>query len=263
MTGGIFSTMQMRILSALVLLMVMIAAGSYASLNYAKINFLNPNPAMISVEGNGEIFAVPDIGQFSFSVMAEADDATTAQELSGTKINAILAYLKEQGIEDKDIKVQNYNLYPRWRYEERVCPANSYCPPGERVQDGFEVSQTISVKVRDTKAAPALISGVGERGATDISNLSFTIDDEESLKAEARAAAIKDAQEKAGLLAEQLGVRVVRLVSFNENGYYQPYAQTKIMAMDMAEEAVGFGGAELPVGEESVTVQVNITYEVK
>lgn len=262
MASEFFKSTPMRVLGALTLLMVLIALASYAQLNFARVDYANLNPATISVTGEGEVLAVPDIGQFSFSVTAEGDDAATAQEASGTKINNILAYLKEQGIEEKDIKTQNYNLYPRWRYEERLCPAGSYCPPGERVQDGFKVSQTVSVKVRDTKAAGSIIAGVGERGATNISSLNFTIDDVDALKAEAREAAIKDAEEKGALLAEQLGVRVVRILSYNEGGYAQPYLETRAMSLDSAE-AAGFGGSELPMGEESTKVQVTITYEIR
>lgn len=265
MNEGFFNTKQMRLLGGLTLLMALIAMGSYATLNFEKVGFLNPVPATISVSGEGEVFAPADIGQFSFSVNAEGESASEAQEESGTKINDIIAYLKEQGIEDKDIKTQNYNLYPKWRYEERVCAFNSYCPPGERVQDGFEATQSVTVRVRDTKMAGAIVAGVGERGATNISGLNFTIDDVETLREEARALAIEDAKTKAQVLAEQLGVSVVRLASYYENGggYPEPYYfEAKAMAMDSAEEG-GFGGAEMPVGENSTKVTVNVTYEVR
>ena len=262
MEQSFFGTMQMRILGALLILMVMIALGSYASLNIEKVKFLNPSPAVIAVSGEGEVLGVPDIGRFSFSVMAEAKEAKTAQEESGTKINDILAYLRERGVEDKDIKNLSYNLYPRYRWEERVCAANAYCPPGNQIQDGFTVTQTIEVKVRDTDKAGAIITGVGERGATDISGLEFTIDDTDALKAEARAKAITDAESKAAVLAKQLGVRIVRLAQYAEDGdYYYPKYDARTLAMDAAAE--GFGGAEMPVGEEKTTTRVTLTYEVE
>lgn len=263
MQGGFFSTKGAHALGMLVLLMLVIVLGSQASLNFERAKYSNPSPAIISVNGEGEVFAVPDIGQFSFSVTAEADTAPVAQEESGTKINAVLAYLSEQGIEDKDIKTDYYNLYPRYRYEERVCAANSYCPPGERVQDGFEVTQSISVKVRDTEKAPSIIAGVGERGATNISGLQFTIDDTDTLQAEARSKAITDAKEKAEILAAQLGVQLLRISSYTEGGNVpQPFYKTMAIADDFSEEA-GFGGAELPAGEQSTMVNVTITYEVQ
>lgn len=263
METSLFNTKQMHVLGPLAMFMAIVALGSYATLNFEQSNFVNLSPATISVSGEGEVMAVPDIGQFSFSVNAHGDTATIAQEESGTNINAILAYLTEEGVEDKDVKTQNYNLYPKWVYEERVCPVGSYCPGGERVQDGFEVTQTVTVKLRETDTAGEIIAGVGDRGATNISSLNFTVDDTDALKVEARSEAIADAKEKAEALADQLGVRIVRLVDYNEGGGYL-YAQsyeTKAMSFDSVEE--GFGGANLPVGEESTVVRVNITYEVK
>lgn len=256
-----FSETYAKLLVSLTLVAAIVALVSYAVVNFER-SATSDYEATISVTGEGEVLAIPDVGQFSFSVAAEADTAAAAQEASGTAINEILAYLREQGIEDKDIKTENYNLYPRYRFEERICPMGSYCPPGERVQDGFEVSQTIMVKVRETDRAGEIIAGVGERGATNISRLNFIIDDIESLQVEAREQAIEDAQEKAERLAKQLGVKLTRIVSFYEDSGYQPYFNERVMmAADSAE--AGFGGAEMPRGEESTKISVNITYEIK
>ena len=130
--------------------------------------------------------------------------------------------------------------------------------------DGFEVTQTVSVKVRQTDEAGGIIAGVGERGATNISSLNFTIDDTDELTAEARAAAITDAQEKAQVLAKQLGVQIMRLANYSEaGGGYQPYYNDRAMSLDGDATEEAFGGAKMPVGEESTKVQVNLTYEVK
>jgi hypothetical protein len=263
MTGELFKSTQMRILIMLLLLMGIIALGSYASLNFDKMEFLNPSPATIVVSGEGEAFSKPDIGTFSFSVTARGIDAAQAQEASGTSINAILAYLTEQEVAEKDIKTQNYNLNQKWKYEQSLCFGDGYCP-NNRVEDGYEVSQTVTLKVRDISAAGTIIAGVGERGATDISNLNFSVDDIDSLQAEARAAAITDAQDKAAVLAEQLGVRIVRLASYNEEGggYSQPFYDTRMMGMEMAEDS-SFPGAELPAGEETTTIRVSAVYIVE
>ncbi|MCA9366366.1 SIMPL domain-containing protein, partial [Candidatus Kaiserbacteria bacterium] len=166
-TKPLFSTWYIRLLIALVLFGACLALMAYTNLATKQAKYDMTGPTTIMVEGQGEVMAKPDIGQFSFSVMAEGADAVTAQDKSAESINAIVAYLSDNGVEEKDIKTQNYYLNPKYRYEERVCPAiNSYCPPGDRVLDGYEVSQTIVVKVRDLDKAGGLISGVGERGAT-------------------------------------------------------------------------------------------------
>lgn len=259
-----FNSKTGQLLGSLSLAMLIIALGSYALLNIEKLDSSDDMMATISVDGTGEVLTVPDIGRFSFSVNAEGETADAVQEASGTKINDVLAYLKEQGIEEKDIKTANYNLYPKYRYEERVCAFNSYCPPGDRIEDGFEVSQTVTVKIRETDKATSIIAGVGERGATNISGLDFTIDDMEALRTEAREKAIIDAKEKAEILAKQLDVRLVRIISYYDNNgnYPEPYYDTKMVSMDSTESS-GFDGAELPMGEDSTKVSVSITYEIK
>lgn len=262
MEQGFFSTKANRILGALTLVMVIIALASFSILNLSKAEQTDM-PATISVDGKGEVLAVPDIGMFSFSVEAEGDTASAAQETSATKINDILNYLKEQGVAENDIETANYNLYPRYRYEERVCVMGSYCPPGERVQDGYTVNQSVTVKVRETDKAGDLITGVGERGATNISGLSFTIDDTDALRAEARDQAIADARDKAEKLADSLGVDIVRIIGYYENSgdyktsYYAREESVSLMAGDSS------AAPQLPMGEESTTVQVNVTYEIK
>ena len=172
-----------------------------------------------------------------------------------------MKYLKDQGIEDKDIKTAGYSVYPRYEYQNQPC-SQYYCPEGERTLKGYEVSQTITVKVRETDNAGKLLSGVGELGATNISGVEFSIDDEEGLKRDARKIAIEDAQKQAEELADDLGVNLVRIIGFNETGNYPVYA--------MYDKAMGMGGGpeiavapEIPKGENTITSDITITYQIK
>jgi uncharacterized protein len=259
-----FAHPYMRYLIAAVGVAAVVALGAYTYLTLKQAKYTHTGPIIISVVGTGEAVAVPDIAMFTFSVRAEADTAAEAQDESAESVNEILAYLKEQGIEDKDIKTLYYNLNPRYEYMETICNNFGYCPPGERILRGYEVNQSIEVKVRDTAKAGELISGVGTRGATDVSGLQFTIDDEEAIKAEAREKAIADAKTKADQLAEDLGVRIVRMTSFWENQPYLPfdgYGYGGRMESAVAQDASI--APNTPMGENTTTVQVNISYEVR
>lgn len=261
--NDLFATAPMRLLGSVTVFMLVLALGSYAALNIEKMQYLDETPAIISVTGEGEVFAVPDVGQFTFSVKAKASDATSAQEQSGTVINDIVAFLRESGVAETDIKTLNYNLYPNYRWEERVCVAGSFCPPGEQIQDGFEVNQSIEVKVRETDTASAIITGVGERGATDISGLNFVVDDTDAIVADARALAIADAKAKAVTLAADLGVELVTIAGFyEEDARYAPEPY-QMRSVAFEEMDMGFGGPELPMGEDQTLVRVTIMYEVK
>lgn len=217
----------------------------------------------ITVTGDGEVFAVPDTATFSVTVQEEAKEVKDAQDTATKKGNDIIAYLKAQGIDEKDIQTTDYSVYPQYDYIQGVCTANGYCPPGRQTLRGFQVSQTLTVKVRDTKKAGDLLSGVGSLGATQVSGLSFTIDDQDGLEAQARDKAIAKAKAKADVLARSLGVSIVRVVGFSENGNYPIYyAKTMAVGMGGADSAVA-PSPEIPTGQNKITSNVNVTYEIK
>lgn len=254
-----------RLLLVLALAGLIAAFGAYTyqTLKTAKYQYMGPTT--INVRGEGEVMAKPDIGSFNFSVRAEGVDAAEAQAKSAEAINNILSYLKESGVEDKDVKTSNYNLYPTYDYgEDRVCAWGTYCPPADPVIDGYEVSQMVTVKVRNLDQSGDLISGVGSRGATDISGLTFTIDDESELQAQAREMAIADAKEKAKELADDLDVRIVRMVSFyEEQNYPTPYYGYGAAEMSLSRDMAMNAAPQMPTGESEITSAVNITYEIK
>jgi uncharacterized protein YggE len=216
------------------------------------------------------VFAVPDVAEFSFSVTEENMAVGKAQENATKKMNAILDSLKKGGVEEKDIKTIGYNVNPRyeWETKQQICPAGAYCPPvnnGERVLKGYEVSQTVSVKVRDTAKAGELLASVGSLGAQNVSGLNFTFDDEDKVIADARKEAIEDARAKAKELARTLGVNLVRVVNFQEGYGGGPtyYKGVEMMAADGRGGAVANVAPEIPAGENKVTSNVTITYEIR
>lgn len=251
-----------QLLITLALVGAVLALGAYSYVMLKQQSQWG-GPTTINVSGKGEVMVKPDIAQFSFSVKGDGADATAAQAKSAEAINAVMAYLKENSIDEKDIKTEGYNLTPKYTYENKPCLYGSYCPPSEPKQEGFEVFQTISVKVRDTKKAGELLSGVGAKGATDISGLNFTVDDEDALKVDARKLAIEDAQKQADVLAKTLGVKIVKMVSYYEDTPASPMYGGGMMDMAMSAKAEMAPAPEVPTGESKTTSNVTITYEVK
>jgi len=221
----------------------------------------------IQVQGEGEVSAVPDIAKFSFSIKEEALTVSDAQAVVNEKMSNVLDFLKQSEIDEKNIKTTGYNIYPRyeWQSEKIVCYGlNCPAPDRERILVGYEVSQNISVRLENIDKAGEILSGIGSLEVTNISGLSFEIDDEDDLKRQARKEAIEEAQEKAKQLAKDLGVSLGRIVyySSNEGNVYPQYAvmeKTMMLGMGGADMAP----AEIPVGENEIKTTVNITYEIK
>lgn len=215
---------------------------------------------VISVNGEGEIFVVPDVAMFTFGVTENGKDVKTAQDAVTVKIDDAIAALKAQGIDEKDIKTVDFNANPRYEYNQIRC-ITVPCPSSQQLV-GYDVTQTMQVKVRVADKAGDAIDAVTSAGITNVGSLSFTLDDEEEAVREARKQAIENAREKAEVLADDLGVRLVRIVSYSENngGYPMPmYA--KAQSMDSAGNAASV--PSLPTGENKITVSVSVTYEIR
>lgn len=223
---------------------------------------------IINVSGEGEVFAVPDTATFSVTVQETAKDVKTAQDTASTKSNDIIAYLEEAGVDEKDIQTTDYSIYPQYEYSQSVCPSTSsgisYCPPGRQQLTGYQVSQTLTIKVRDTSKAGELLSGVGSKGVTNVSGLSLTVSNQDVLEAQARDKAIKNAQAKAEVLAESLGVSIVRIVGFSESGNYPgPYYAKGMGGATMALDAAVAPSPEIATGQNKIISDVSITYEIR
>lgn len=216
----------------------------------------------IMVSGSGEAYAIPDIASFSFSVTEVADTVKQAQEKVDAKINKALGLMRESGIEDKDIKTTGYNVYPKYEWNQVACLAYP-CPSGKSILVGYEVSQNITIKARKTENVGDLVTKIGGTGVSNISGVEFTVDNREEFVAQAREAAIKEAKTKAKVLTKQLGVKLGKLMYYNENGAYPYYAEGKGSGADMMSSSVVPMKAELPKGETKITSNVSVTYEIR
>lgn len=219
---------------------------------------------VISVSGTGEVFSVPDTGQFSFSIVEEGKTVKEAQDKASKKVNAVIDAIKALGIEEKDIKTINYNSYPKYEYSSLSVCSRDYCPPTKQILTGYEVNQSVSVKIRKTSDAGTILTKVGELNVSNISGLDFVIDDMDKVQNEARDKAIDDAKAKAKVLAKSLGVRLNKIVNYQEGGNYPiPYYGGVMMEKAMSSDVASAPVPQLPTGENKVTSTVTITYEVQ
>ena len=221
-----------------------------------------------SVSGEGEVVAVPDVAEFSFSVITEGGtDIAKLQEDNIKKTNAAIDFVKSEGVDVKDIKTQGYNLSPRYQYYScgsRLLNGGEAepCPPPEIV--GYTVNQTVLVKIRDFSKIGDVLGGVVSAGANSVSQLNFTIDDPEEVKAQAREKAIDKARAKAESIADAAGFGLGRILSISESGVGGIYPVYYSKA-----ESFGLGGADaaaaprIEPGSEDVTVNITITYEIR
>lgn len=208
---------------------------------------------VISVTGKGEMDVKPDLSSVTLTIRENGKDAKEGEDKLKEKIDKLLASIIFL-VEDKDIKTDSYSSYPKFSY-----PINQ---PAKI--DSYEVSQTITVKVRNIENVGKVLETISAAGINEVSGPNYEIDDIENYKDDTRALAIKNANEKAEKLAKQLGVKIIRIVSFSEGGdYVQPmYMKSETTSVKTSAEGVENAPA-VPTGENKVSSNVTITFEIR
>ncbi len=200
----------------------------------------------IKVEGQGQAWASPNIAYMNIGVEILNADVNAAFLETEQRMDAVQAYLLEQGIAEDDIQTMNYNIWQE----------GYYGPGGSEGERQYRVSHILRVKVSNVDALGGLISGAVGAGANTIQGINFSIEDTESLQAEARAEALANARARAEDLAANLGVTVGEVVAVQEMPTYGP-------VMEAAYMMGGGGGGGAPMGGSlAVQVQVQVTYEL-
>lgn len=217
----------------------------------------------IAVSGEGKVSMKPDIARVRATVTTQGKKVGDAQLQNSTRSNAVMDFLKSQGIAEKDIKTTNYGIMPQYQYAiNQPCTLDGCPPQRPPTIVSYDVRHTIEVKIRDLKKVDAVLEGVVTSGANEVDGLQFGIDDEELIKATARKEAIQDAEKKALVLARDLGIRLKRIVSFSESGEGVPIYQYAMKAsFDGAESAPS--APQVAPGEQEVRSAVTITYEFR
>ena len=254
-----------------------LALFALSAVSYVKTYSKSIEPAAyrnFSVSGEGKAVVIPDIAQFSFTVITEGGvDLAALQAENTDKVNDAIKFIKSEGVEDADIKTQNYSVSPRYQYFDcspRVL-LNTFpstddtrpCPPPEIV--GYTINQTVSIKVRNFEKIGSLLSGVVQNGANSVYGPRFTIDDPTEIENKARANAIENAKQKADAVAKAGGFRLGRILGISEGGYipYQRYEAAS--ALDYGGKG---GGGDFPApivepGSQDVIINVSISYEIR
>lgn len=239
----------------------------------------------IMVSGEGEAFAVPDVSIVRVTLHEEGKTFAATQKKVTEKESKILAFLKEKGIEKKDIKTDNYSINPKYEWQSTprpaavceegkpcvqsliACPVGGSCGEGKNVQVGFDAYETLAIKIRNTDTVGEIIDGVGKLAPSEVSTPEYAVDNDDAVVEEARSKAIAQAKAKAQKLADELGVKLIRVVSYSDNGGAMPYmnyAGNTMMAKDVSmTEGTAAPMPELPKGQNKYTANISITYEIR
>jgi len=228
--------------------------GTLIRNNVKKYDFIGKADRMektITINGFGKVTGNNDIAVTTMGYSNTDKDVAKAQADNKKVMDQIYADLKKMNIADKDLQ-SDYSIYTDYNYTQ---------DKGQELK-GYRVSNGLTIKIRDLSKISEVLSLAGKYGATEVSGLSFTIDEPENLKSQARDKALLNAREKANHLANVLGLRLGGVITYNEyEGGNDVMYQPKVMSVD-ATGGVGGGPAAISGGSKDVIMNVNVTYEV-
>lgn len=212
----------------------------------------------ITVTGYGVAYGSPDIVRLGLGVEVSRQDVKAAMDEVNSRMNAVMAILKENGVAPEDIRTDYYSIWQDYSYGGGVMPMPE---GGETPAPYYRVSTTAQIIVRDTNSVGDLIAAAVDAGANVINYIEFSIEDRAALQSDARALAVADARSRAEELASILGLTLGAPLRVVEGGSdsYMPY---------MSGGGGMGGGAEaasVPIsgGQLSVSMNVTITYALQ
>lgn len=244
-----------------------------------KVSLVPEGQHSIVVSGQGEVYAAPDRARVRLGIEERAAGAEEAMNSANARMTQIIAALKARGVQEKDIQTTELSMYferlpegpgypPTYvptraagaemgSSSEKVAVAPAV-PAPQVVQGVYVVRNTVLISISEIKEVGAYIGAAMSAGANSLHGLELTIEDPKELRDEARKRAVKNAREKAVLLAKEAKVELGPVISVTEVGGGEP------MPM-MAEAAMRFKSANVPVetGELSLTQHVQVTFAIE
>jgi uncharacterized protein YggE len=225
-----------------------VAVSVLAAPAAAEVQLTSAGP-IVELSVHQSVEAEPDLVTVGAGVTTQAPTAVEAMRANAEAMTAVVARIKALGIPERDIQTTGINLGAQYDYDQEN---------RRQVFRGYQVSNRVSVKLREVPRTGEVLDALVASGATDLSGPAFSIEDDTSARAQARKAAMEAAQAQALDYARAAGYSGVRLLEISESVAApppMPYARA------VAQEAAAPKTPVQPgMVEAGVTIQV--TYEM-
>ena len=203
----------------------------------------------VTVTGSATVSAAADYAVVSLGVDTVRKAVSDAMAENAAHIDAVLAALKNAGIDEKDIATDRFYVYTQYDY-------GAVTEDGGNPIRGYQVSNALSVTVREISAVGSVIDVAISAGANACNGITFYSSQAGSANDDALTAAIAEGHRKAELAAKASGMRLGNLVSLTESsGTYNGVRYAKAAVADA-------GGTQIIADGLDFSATVVMTYEL-
>lgn len=206
-----------------------------------------PMDRTVTVSATGEVAADPDVARISSGVSSEAKTAREALDRNSATMKKLIEGLKAAGVDAKDIQTSSFHIEPRY-----TDPREGEAP----AVNGYRVSNQVEIRARNLSKLGELLDQLVTLGANQMGGLSFEVSKAETLKDEARKAAVANARRRAELYAAAAGAAVGEVIAISEDVVHagpRPYAKAAMAVQSVPIEA----------GSETLEARVTVTWALK
>ncbi|HKG97318.1 MAG TPA: SIMPL domain-containing protein [Pyrinomonadaceae bacterium] len=193
----------------------------------------------VMVAGDSIVQAQPDTAILTISVVTQGRRAIDAQQENAVKTDAVVRALKSVAGSGGEVKTSGYSLQPQRVYKEGQPPAIS----------GYEARNSVTVTTGELNKVGNIIDAAAQAGSNDISGIAFTLRQDRPARDQALSDATREAMNKARVIAQALGGRVVRVIEVQEEGLQRPpvpiYQTESFMAKRDAATPIEIGSLEI------------------
>jgi uncharacterized protein YggE len=215
-----------------------------ATLVAARTSAIAPK-ATITVTGSGTVEGTPDTVSFDIGVHTTALTATSALAENNAKMVALQKSLKSSGVLPKNMQTSNLNLNEN---------QNRY-----GVVTGFSVDDDLNVTMTGIKNAGRAIDAAANAAGNGVElyGVTFSISNQSSLLAAARAKAVENARTEAEQVASGAGLSLGGVASVTDQ---ENVSQPVNYGYGAAASLGAFKALPFQAGSQPVSVQVRVVY---
>jgi uncharacterized protein YggE len=219
---------------------------------------------LITVTGQAEMRVPPDEVVFTLEVVSVEKDVLAAKKNTDESVKQVFALAKDNKVNTDDVQTSYISVEPKYNTDDLEYGEERRGV--KRVFIGYAVSKTIAIRLKDISRFDPLLSDVLKAGVTKVSNVEFRDSQIRKHRDQARAMAIRAAQEKANLLAREIGQTIGPAHSITE-GVANRYPSQSMMQNSTSVISGDLSAAEsesaIAPGLISVTAQVTVSFQLK
>lgn len=233
----------------LLFVMIFMATGDFSLDSFTVYQQDQEELRTITVSGEASDFVKTDMASVELVVVSEGENVQEVNTDNNEKMSDIVAALKKLGIEDKDIQTTGYNLRPRYNYDKS--PATI---------EGYQLTQNLSVKIRDLDKIETVITTGTDNGANRINGLNFSVDNKDEYVSEVRELAVQKAKDKASEIEDVVGIKLGDIIGYREIDNNSPQPPVFYETMKASGSSVDMA---IESGSQEIVSRIELIYEIK